>query len=150
MSVQTQSSISTARALVRSRQGLTLVEIMVVIGILGMLMTVLAVGVTGYWDDANVQTTEIQIQKLEGALQTYAAKNRGKYPSTSDGLESVSKYYKDNQIPTDSWGNEFRYYSPGRSGSEYEIVSLGKDGAEGGEGSDADISSSTIGTQEEG
>ena len=80
--------------------------------------------------------------KIEGVLQTYAAKHRGKYPTTSDGLDAVGKYFPDNRIPLDSWGNEFRYYSPGsNSDNDYEIMSLGKDGSEGGEGADADLKS---------
>ena len=72
----------------------------------------------------------------------YAAKNKGKFPSSSQGLEPIAKYFQDSSVPTDAWGNEFQYYSPGTSGDhEYEIVSLGRDGAEGGDGYDADIKS---------
>ena len=48
----------------RSRLGLTLVEIMVVIAILGTLMTVLAVGLVGYLDEANVDATKLQITSV--------------------------------------------------------------------------------------
>ena len=42
----------------------------------------------------------------------------------------------------DAWGNEFQYFSPGTSGDrDYEIISLGKDGQEGGEDADGDIRS---------
>ena len=144
------SSSSLLRKSLQSRAGLTLVEIMVVIAILGVLMTVLAVGVTGYLDDANASATEIQIKKLEGVLQTYAAKHRGKYPTTTEGLEAANKYFPDQRVPVDAWGNDFRYYSPGSSGgNEFEIISLGKDGAEGGEGAAADIKSWEIGLNDE-
>ncbi len=130
----------------RSRAGLTLVEIMVVIAILGTLMTIVAVNVVGALDDANVDATKLQIKKVEQGLQMYAAKHKGKFPSTSDGLEAAAKYFPDNKVPTDAWGNPFQYYSPGTNGDHpYEIISLGKDGAEGGEGADADIRSWEIG-----
>ena len=126
----------------RDREGMTLVEIMVVIAILGTLMTVLAVNLAGRMDDANVDTTILQIKQIETNLQLYAAKKRGKYPSTSDGLDAAAKYFPDGKVPKDAWGNDFLYYAPGTNGdNDYEIVSLGKDGAEGGEGPDADINS---------
>ncbi len=126
----------------RSRRGMTLVEIMVVIAIIGVLMTVIGGQVIGYLDDANVEATKIQIQQVEQGLTVYAAKNRGKYPTTSEGLQSASKYFKNAEVPMDAWGNEFQYFSPGTNGDhDYEIVSLGKDGQEGGEDANADIKS---------
>jgi general secretion pathway protein G len=123
-------------------RGLTLVEIMVVIAILGMLMSVVAVNVMGSLQEANVDATKLTIKKVEQGIQMYATKHKGKYPSTSQGLEAAAKYYPDNKVPTDAWGGEFQYYSPGTSGDrDYEIISLGKDGQEGGEDVDADIKS---------
>ena len=49
-------------------------------------------------------------------------------------------YWKKSAVPKDPWGNEYRYASPGSKGA-YEIVSLGADSKEGGEGPDKDISS---------
>ncbi len=123
-------------------RGLALVEIMVVIAILGMLMAVVAVNVMGSLDQANVDTTKLTIKKVEQGLQMYAAKHKGKMPTTSQGLEAAAKYFPDNSVPTDAWGNEFQYFSPGTHGDHpYEIISLGKDGQEGGEDVNADIES---------
>ena len=131
---------------VRRRAGLTLVEIMVVIAIIGTLMAVVAVNVLGSMDDANVSATEIQIKRIEDNLIIYAAKHKGKFPKTSDGLEAAKQYFPNNAVPTDAWGNAFEYYSPGTNGdNDYEIISLGKDGQEGGEGADADIKSWEMG-----
>ena len=72
----------------------------------------------------------------------YAAKHKGKFPTTSEGLSSASKYFAEGKVPTDAWGNEFLYFSPGTRGSnQYEIISLGKDGNEGGSEASADINS---------
>jgi len=134
---------TTTRNLRRSlRRGLTLVEIMVVMAILGVLMTVLGGAFMGMLDDGNVEATKLGIGKVEQALNVYAIKNRGKYPSTADGLEAAERYFGDGQVPVDAWGNPFQYYSPGtRSDADYEVISLGKDGEEGGEDADADINS---------
>lgn len=127
----------------QSRRGMTLVEIMVVITIIITLMSVLAVAVLGRLDDANVDMTKIRIGQIEQALQMYAVKHKGKFPSTSQGLEAAGKYMPTpGEVPGDAWGNDFQYFSPGTHGnSDYEIVSLGKDGKEGGEDADGDIQS---------
>ena len=133
---------SSLRAAAGSRRGMSLVEIMVVIAIIGVLMTVVAVNVIGYLDEANASATKIQIKKMEEALITYASKHKGKFPSTGDGLAAAKKYFPDNEVPTDAWGNGFQYFSPGTQGDRaYEIISLGKDGKEGGEDANADIKS---------
>lgn len=135
----------------RARQGLTLVEIMVVIAILGILMTVLGGTLIGRIDDANVEATKIQMKNVEKGLQLYAVKHKGKYPSTSEGLEAAAKYFPDSKVPNDAWDNGFQYFSPGTHGENaYEIISLGKDGAEGGEDADADIHSWNMNGEEEG
>ena len=122
-----------SKALMRSaREGLTLVEIMVVMAILGVLMAVLGGSLLGYLDDANADATKLTIGKIDGALQVYAAKHKGKFPSTSQGLEAAAKYMPDGQVPTDAWGQDFQYYSPGtHSSAAYDILSVGKDGQEG-------------------
>ncbi len=128
--------------LIRNRKGMSLVEIMVVIAIIGVLMTVIAVNVTGFLDDANVSATKIQINNLDKALVAYAAKHKSKYPSTGEGLDAAKKYFPNDTTPSDAWGTPFQYFSPGTHGKhDYEIISLGKDGKEGGEDSDADIHS---------
>jgi general secretion pathway protein G len=129
----------------RSNRGLTLVEIMVVIAILGTLMTIIAVNVVAQLNEANVSSTKLQMGRIEQNLQTYAAKNKGKFPTTSDGLNAASKYMPDNKIPADSWGNEFQYFAPATNCSKpYEIVSLGADGQQGGEDYNADISTCNL------
>jgi len=134
-----------------SRAGMTLVEIMVVITIIITLMSVMAVVVLGRLDDANADMTRIRIGQLEQSLQMYAVKHKGKYPSTSQGLSAADRYMPTpGEVPTDAWGNEFQYFSPGTHGSaDYEIVSLGKDGKEGGEDAGSDIQSWNLDGDEE-
>jgi len=133
----------------RAEAGLTLVEIMVVIAILGTLMAIVAISVTDRLQEANVETTKLQIQQIDQNLAMYAAKHKGRFPTSSEGLEAAGKYFKDGEVPKDSWGNPFQYYSPGTHGEhDYEIISLGRDGAEGGDSYDADINSWMIGKEE--
>lgn len=128
------------RALVRAaRKGLTLVEIMVVMAILGVLMAVLGGSLLGYLDDANVDATKLTMGKVDQGLQVYAAKHKGKYPTTSQGLSAAAKYMPDGKVPQDAWGQDFEYFSPGtHSDAPYDILSVGKDGQS---GTDDDVKS---------
>jgi len=86
--------------------------------------------------------TEITMRKMEGSLKMYALKNKGRYPSTAQGLAVARKYFPNNDLPKDAWGGDFVYYSPGtHSQQPVELISLGRDGRAGGEGADADIKS---------
>lgn len=137
MKTATKSSI-----FLGSRKGLTLVEIMVVIAILGTLMTIIGFQVVGKLDEANCEATVIAMRNADQGLQAYAAKKQGKFPGTSDGLEAAAKYFGSGEVPKDAWGGNFQYFSPGTtSGKDYELISLAKDGAEGGEDANADIKS---------
>ncbi len=123
-----------------ARQGMSLVEIMVVITIIALVTSVIAVNVFGYLDRAKVETTRLQMDKIEQALLTYSMSHRGKFPSGSEGLKAAAEYFPDNEVPVDAWGGNFVYTSPGTKG-KYDITSLGADGKDGGEGVDADIHS---------
>jgi general secretion pathway protein G len=64
---------------------------MVVIAILGTLMAIIGSSVIGQLDNANVDATKLQMQKVDQTLQMYAAKHKGKFPSTSEGLEAAAE-----------------------------------------------------------
>ena len=153
MNEQARAIRATAVALHRGQAGMTLVEIMVVIAILGILMTIVGVAAVGRLEEAKVDATMVQIGNLEGALTQFRV-NYGKYPTTAEGLDALihppadkrgrtrEKYLDSDTVPMDSWSSPFLYYSPGVNGDhDYEIISLGADSAEGGEGKDADIKS---------
>jgi general secretion pathway protein G len=137
-----------------NKRGFTLIEIMVVIVILALLAALVGPKIMGRTDDAKVQTTKTQIRNLESALKLYKLDN-GVYPSTEQGLNSLvtaptvgvlpknfkeGGYLESKNVPKDGWGNDFLYVSPGEHG-DYDLYSYGADGAKGGDGKNADISS---------
>jgi len=135
-------------------QGFTLIELMVVIVILGILAAIIAPRIIGRTDEAKVTEAKVQIKNFETAIKLYKLDN-GRYPATDQGLNAlVSKpttgiiprnwrkggYLENRKIPFDPWGNPYIYASPGLHG-DYDILSLGGDGARGGEGFDSDVES---------
>lgn len=96
------------------------------------------------------------MQKLMLLLEAYSAKNSPdpehvkKYPTTADGLgvlaglvplkDSTGKVVVDEYPKADPWGKPYVYSSPGLRG-DYDLVCYGRNGKEGGEGINADITS---------
>ena len=116
--------------------GMTLIEIMVVVVILGILATIVVPQILDRPDQARVQKAKQDIRSFEAALSLYKLDNF-KYPTTSEGLTSLNGKYLE-KISKDPWGNDYQYISPGSSGS-YDIYSFGADGQPGGTGVDADV-----------
>ncbi len=130
--------------------GFTLIEIMVVIVILGILAAVVVPRIMDNPDKARMVKAKQDIRALEGALDLYRLDNFN-YPSTDQGLEALVSepsgspeannwktggYMK--RLPSDPWGDEYQYLSPGVNG-EVDIYTFGADGEEGGEDTNADI-----------
>jgi general secretion pathway protein G len=148
------------KKILRNQRGMTLIEIMVVVTIIGLIATIATVNVLGRLDQAKVSSAGTQMKNLETALDEFRRDN-GYYPSTEQGLKALIEkpssgrvptsyprggYMKGNAVPRDPWNCEFNYYSPGLHGNPYEMTSMGADCAEGGEDVDADINSWELGT----
>jgi general secretion pathway protein G len=132
--------------------GFTLLEIIVVVFILSLLVAIVAPKIIGRTDDAKIADAKVQIRNFETALKLFKLDN-GFYPSTEQGLDALINkptigqipakyrdggYLEQKKIPLDAWGNPYIYVSPGVHG-DFDIISYGADGKEGGEGKDADI-----------
>lgn len=120
----------------RNQGGFTLIEVMVVVVILAILATVVVPRIMDRPDQARVTKARQDIRAVESALNLYRLDNF-RYPNTDEGLEILVPKYLD-RLPEDPWGNAYYYLSPGQNG-EFDVYSLGADGAEGGEGVDEDI-----------
>jgi general secretion pathway protein G len=141
--------VSRGRAPQRAR-GFTLIEIMVVVIIIGLLAAVIVPQVISKVDEARVAKAKSDIRALETALTMYRLDN-SKYPTSEQGLQALVvqptdpsiKHWKPGgylqNVSKDPWGNDYQYTIPGTHGKEYDLYSLGADGAPGGDGIDADI-----------
>ena len=116
--------------------GFTLIELMVVVSIIAILATTAGVYLFGALDDADVAKAQSEIKALKGGITAYMLKNNRRLP---DSLEDVAEYMDPPKVPLDPWGNAYIYTK--ESTRKYKIVSNGADGAPGGDGINADISS---------
>ena len=132
----------------RRSRGFTLLEIVIVLIILGTVMAFVAPKIFGNLEKANQAMAKARIEQIGGQLEIFKLEV-GRYPNSQEGLKSLMEkpgsmdkwngpYVKDAAILKDPWGNDFRYTSPGSS-KPFELVSLGADGKEGGEGENRDI-----------
>lgn len=131
----------------KKQRGFTLIELLVVLTILGMLATLVVPRLFKNLEKAKVNTTKAQIAAFETALAAYRL-DVGAFPSTEQGMTALRSRpagvenwdgpYLPKEIPLDPWGRPYLYRSPSEHG-DYEIVSYGGDGREGGEGTNQDI-----------
>ncbi len=140
--------------ILNKQQGFSFLELMVVVVILGILATYIAPRFMGRTDDAKAVKAKIDIASLETSLKLYKLDN-GFYPTTEQGLLALiekptseptptkwqEKGYLDKaKMPKDPWGREYLYLSPGVH-DDFDILSYGADGAQGGDGKNKDINS---------
>jgi general secretion pathway protein G len=135
-----------------SRAGLTLLELVVVIIVLGLLAAIVAPQILGRVSDARTTAAQTQVELFGTALDNYRLDN-GAYPSSEQGLAALRERptrapiptnwrgpYLRKDVPLDPWGKPYIYRSPGeRNVSGYDLMSLGRDGKPGGEGEDKDV-----------
>ena len=147
--------MTTAAYIHRSNQrGFTLIELMVVLVIIGILAAIIGPRMVGQTDKAMRVQAQAQIKSFDTALKMYKL-NHKVYPTTEQGLAAlvtaptsgtaVKNYpergYLDGEsVPKDPWGNDYVYLCPGVH-SDFDIVSYGADGVQGGDGNDKDVTS---------
>lgn len=112
----------------KARQGFTLIEIMVVVGIIATLAAVFIPNVVGKMNDARIASARVQIKNVEEALVSYNMKHGGKYPDSLDVLMQESDD-EDALLQggiDDPWGNPLHYEKRGKK--RPVITSGGPDG----------------------
>ncbi len=134
-----------------NQKGFSLLEILIAIALLGIVAGFVGGNLMGQLAEGRINATINQIKGFKGPLNDFR-RHCNRYPTTEQGLLALVEkpsgseckryrpggYMDGDEVPVDAWEYDFIYESDGRS---YTIKSLGNDGAEGGEGEDADISS---------
>lgn len=130
------------------RAGFSLVELIVVMVIIGLLSSLVAVSTRSYLISSKQNAAKAEIATLISAVEMFYA-DQSRYPSNEEGIEILAQptaSFPDGfikKVPKDPWNNSYEYFNPGTK-SPFEIVCLGADGREGGEGGDRDLSSETL------
>lgn len=137
------------------QSGFSLVELLIAISIMVLLGTVVGIALKDLPTEGRCDAAKLQVDSFKTAIELYVADN-GMPPTQRQGLAAlvtkptdapIPQKYKPNgyldsrEVPLDPWGNAYAYLAPGSNGEPFEVICYGADGAEGGEGYDADISS---------
>jgi general secretion pathway protein G len=132
----------------RAPRGMTLIEILVVLVLIGIVMGIVGGNFLGKGEKAKADAAKIEINQIGQTLDLYKLEI-GRYPTTQEGLQALitapsgvsnwnGPYWKNGTIPKDPWGNEYKYTSPGAKGP-FDILSYGADAKEGGDGPNKDV-----------
>ncbi len=131
-----------------SRRGVTLIEMLAVLIIIGLVATVAVINVMDRVERGKLDLAKGQIKTLDEAVSLFKLDHQ-KFPDSLQDLVvapgwikkpfPAGGYLNSPSIPNDPWGNPFTYAVEGTS--KFTITCYGKDGQPGGTGLDADIDS---------
>ncbi len=132
----------------RAPRGFTLLELVMVLVIIGVILAMVGPRVFTNLGRANSEVAKAKIEQIGGQLELFKL-DVGRYPTTQEGLGALlaapsgvanwnGPYIKDAKILKDPWTRDFVYRSPAEKGG-YDLLSLGADGKEGGEGENRDV-----------
>jgi general secretion pathway protein G len=128
------------RRIARASAGVTLLELLIVLVIIGLLAGLVGPRLLERLDSSKVTTTETQIRELRTALDTLRL-DIGRYPTTDEGLTLLMNAptdpelrarwrgpYLEDALPNDAWGHPFNYSYSGTGNPPYSLYSYGADG----------------------
>ena len=131
----------------RKERGFTFFEILVVVTIIGLLAALVGPRLWNRISGAKLSAAKAQIELFGTALDAFRL-DTGRYPTTEEGFKALREkpsgldtwqgVYLPKEIPNDPWGKPYIYKCPGDHG-EYDIISYGADGVEGGDGENKDV-----------
>lgn len=136
--------VMSSRVHARTQSGFSLMEILIVVGIIAAIMAFAAGQIFGGRDQANVRLAATQLESLAAKVEQYRM-DTGQIPSSLDALVSnpgvsgwLGPYVRKAEDLQDPWKRAIQIRTPGANG-EFELVSFGSDGQPGGESTAADI-----------
>ena len=130
-----------------TESGFTLLELLVVLGIIAMLAGIVGPQVMKHMGESKTKAAKVQIEDLAATLDMYKL-DVGSYPNSEEGLKALIEapnnakrwngpYLRKSKIPLDPWQQEYQYVSPGEHG-KFDLFTLGADLKQGGDGEDQD------------
>jgi len=123
--------------------GFTLIELMLVIIIIGILVSIVVPRLTGRTQRARIAAAKMTIENVATALKAFEL-DLGRFPTAEEGLEALTLRpatlapedewngpYLELE-PLDPWKRRLVYKYPGEVSVDFDLISLGPDGQEGG------------------
>jgi general secretion pathway protein G len=131
----------------RRNRGISLIELLVVMAIIAMFLTLVGSRVFRNVEKSKQVVAKNQIHEFETVLDMFRL-DVGRYPSTQEGLQALQVRpsgldnwdgpYMKKDVPLDPWNHAYVYRCPGQHG-DFDLIALGADGQEGGEGDNRDV-----------
>ncbi len=130
---------SNPRPILLPHSGFTLLEMVIVLGIIALILGGAIYTMQGIGDAAKLKQVDSDFKSLESALAMYKL-NAGSYPSTAQGLKALNEKPTSTPVPRrwvqvitkvnpDPWGAPYGYKFPGKKRvNEFEMISKGPDG----------------------
>ncbi len=124
-------NVNSSLRIAANHRGMTLIEIMVVIAIIGILSTAIGVGVVNFMQKAKVDSAKAQLRTVANGIDLYAAEND--FPT--DLREVLEKKLVQEKQLQDPWKQDLIYNYPAsrNSDNQYDLCSKGPDKVEGSE-----------------
>jgi general secretion pathway protein G len=134
----------------RRNAGFTLMELMIVLVIIGVLAAAVTPALVARAEKAKITRAKADIVNIANQVKMFKADN-SKYPETLEDLVTKPSYAKEwpqggylEKLENDPWGNPYVLRVPGDNSREYDVISYGADGTQGGEDNDADLTYWTL------
>jgi general secretion pathway protein G len=134
--------IHSSDTIIRRGAGFTLLEMVIVLGIIAMILGGAIFAMRGIGDAAKLRQVEGRLQEFRERAPMYKL-NAGNFPTTQQGLKALVEKPSTtapvprrwvqvmSKIPDDPWGSPYTYRFPGKKrANEFEIISKGPDGLE--------------------
>ncbi len=124
----------------RQVSAFTLIELLLVLVILAVLAAIIIPKFTGRAEQARESAAKQDISSLKVALDTFEV-DCGRFPTSAEGLAALVERPGDlvgwrnpyiDKLRKDPWSHDYIYRAPGNNGRDYDLLSAGPDGVEGG------------------
>lgn len=116
----------------KSREGFTLIEILLVVVIIGIVIGIAAPRITGRLGDSLAVAARASLKSIETSIQSYEMDNL-KLPDSIDDLTKVNNgngpYLKPSELQ-DPWGQKYQYSKPGSHNRGYDLSTTSPEGTQ--------------------